>query len=373
MKKQVAVGVLALGAVWMLAGCGTAEVDLTQFVDIKCEGVDGKGMAYATLDEDELDDAIKDANEDLTKKERKKLIQSIEAEIKKNSIDLSNGDKLTVEIEWSESKAERYDIKFVGDEKEVKVSGLKELKKIDAFEDIEIEYDGASPYVKVEVENNSKNDFLQDCYYSVEYPDDRYYAKAGDEVEITVSYSEYDAEEEGYTVKEDTKKIKIKDSDVDAYITKPEEVSGDAVSELEEACKSVVDEEIFDNVYTYRKLMSEATGLEYGWDFDMATVTKGEYKVNKKVVLVAKDIDHGAYNYNKVYYILEQTLQDAVCTNPVTVYYAVSFSDVILCADGTLDVSLEYANDSGYASNLEDVDAYLEKEASRTYEVVEEQ
>lgn len=372
MKKQWIAGLLLAGSVWMLAGCGSTELDLTQYVKVKFDGVDGKGYVESyEIDSEELDDALKDANEDLSKKERQKLIQSIDVSLKKDSQNLSNGDKVKVEIDWSERKAERYNLVFKGDEKEVKVSGLKELEKIDAFKDIELKYSGASPFVTVEVKNNSKNAFLKNCYYSVDYGDDAYCAGIGDEIELSVSYSDYDAEQEGYMVEEDTKKMKLKEGDVDAYVTDPAEISGDALKEMVTAAESIINERYFDDSYRYRSMMGDITGAEYNWDFDMATVTRSEYKLDKIAILVAKDVDHGKYQYNMPYFIFETTVQDSVNVNPVTVYCVASFEDVILCTDGTIDVDLEDVSAIDAVGSLEDVQKLIDDKTSRTYDVTQ--
>lgn len=372
MKKHLLTGALVLGSVWMLAGCGSTEVDLSQFVEVEFEGVDGKGSVLSyKMNEDELDDALSDANEDMSKRERQKLIDSIELELEKNSSKLSNGDKVKVGIEWSERKAEKYDIVFTGDEKEVKVSGLKELEEIDAFKDIEIKYSGVSPFVQVSVKNNSKNEFLKECYYSVEYESDEYYTGVGKEFEITVSYSESDAEELGYKVKEDNKTIKLKEGDVDAYVTDPAAVSGDALTEMTQAGQSVLNEKYGTNAYTYRDMMSDVTGAEYNWDFDLATAVRSDYKLDKIALLVAKDEDHGKYQYNMSYFVFENTVQDSVNVNPVTVYYVVKFEDVVQCADGTIDVNLEDASFVGFGKSMEDIGTLIENKASRTYDVTE--
>lgn len=372
MKKQWIAGLLLAGSVWMLAGCGSTELDLTQYVKVKFDGVDGKGYveSYA-IDSEELDDALRDANEDLSRKERQKLIQSIDVSLKKDSQNLSNGDKVKVEIEWSERKAERYNLVFTGDEKEVKVSGLKELEKVDAFKDIELKYSGASPFVTVEVKNNSKNAFLKDCSYSVDYGDDAYCAGIGDEIELSVSYSDYDAEQEGYMVEEDTKKMKLEEGDVDAYVTDPAVISGEALEEMKTAAGSIISERYFDDSYRYKGMMGDITGAEYNWDFDMATVTRSEYKLDKIAVLVAKDIDHGKYQYNLPYFIFETTVQDSVNVNPVTVYCVASFEDVILCTDGTIDVDLEDVNAIDAVGSLEDVQKLIDDKTSRTYDVTQ--
>lgn len=363
MKKKFLLAAVIAGAIGMLAGCGTAEVDLSKYLDVQFSGVDGKGyVSNYSVDRDKLEDAIRKANDDLSNKEREKLMDSVELELKKVG-ELSNGDKVKIDIDWSERKAERCGIKFISDEAEVEVTGLKEMKKIDAFKDIKIEYDGESPYLKIDVDNESDNKFLKNCYYSVEYPKNGNYAKIGDKVTITVNYSEYDSEQYGYVPKEDSTEIEVKASDADAYIESADQVSDEALKTLTEAAKEAIENDVYDRTYSYTSMMEELTGQTYNWDFDMSTINKtADCNVKKVELYKVKDLDDGYYEYNYVNLIMEHQVSDSVNAGGVTVYYAVEFPNVILTAEGELDVDEGDAQVLAYANSIENLDKFLLEE-----------
>lgn len=377
MKRKLLAGAFVLGTMAVLTGCGEKEIDLSKYIEVEFEGVNGKGMVYSyNLDRDKLEDALKDANEDMSNSDREGLMDSIELELKKQKDDLSNGDKVKIDIEWSERRAEKHKIVFTSDEAEIKVDGLKVLKEVDAFKDLEIEYEGVSPFLYMNVESDSDIDFLKHAYYTVEGPND--YIKIGDEVEVTVEYSEYDAEEQGYTVKEEKKKFKVESDDVDTYVEKPEEISEEMTSKLYEAAKEEIQNTVFDYSYRYTNIMSELFGLSYSWDFDLNTVTRTSadgtgFKLDKMAVYVAKEPeDYQYYNteYNKVTLLIETQLQDSVCTTPSVVYFAVDFDGVVLEADGTLEYE-DYAVDvKAYRKTLDELTAVCTEDMS-DYNVTE--
>lgn len=367
MKKKLLVGALALGTMAMLTGCGETSIDLSKYITIEYGGVDEKGyIVDYELDRDKLEKALKEGNDDMSNKDRENFMDSIELEIKdkdREKTDLSNGDKITVDLDWSERRAEKYKIVITADEVEVKVKGLKVLEKVDAFKDIEVEYEGASPFLYMNVESTSELDFLDNAYYSVEGPND--YIRVGDEVEVTVSYSEYDAQEEGYMVEEETTKMTVEGDNIEVYVEKIEEISEDDIAKLIEDAKLDVQDEIFDNVYSYRNMMSELFGLSYSWDFDSNTITKTSadgtgFKVDKVAVYAAKDPEDYTYSkdrYNQITVILESQLQDAVCTTPSTVYFAVNFNGVILNDEGILEYDDYDVDTKYYGKTLEDITA----------------
>lgn len=361
MKKKLLLAAVIAGAIGVLAGCGTKEIDLSKYLDVQFSGIDGKGyVTNYTVDKDKLEDAIREANDDLSNKEREKLMDSVELELKEFD-ELSNGDKVKIDIDWSERKAERCGIKFISDEAEVEVTGLKEMKKIDAFKDIKIEYDGESPYLTIDVDNESDNEFLKKCYYDVEYPDDNYYAKIGDKITITVNYSEYDSEQSGYVPKEDSTEIEVKASDADAYLDSADQVSDEELKTLAEAAKEAIEDDVYDGTYSYTSMMKELTGQTYGWDFDMSTVNKtADCNVKKVELYKRKDAeDTYYYNYNYVILVMEHQISDAVNAGGATIYYAVEFSNAVRTAEGELDVDEDDARVLAYANSIENLDKTL--------------
>lgn len=377
MKKKILIGAIVLGSMGVLTGCGKTEIDLSEYIKIEYEGVDTKGyvMDYS-LDRDKLEKALKEGNGDMSNKEREGLMDSIELEIKGDTSELSNGDKIKVDIDWSNRRAEKFKIEFTTDEAEFKVKGLKTLKKVDAFKDIEVEYEGVSPFLDINVESNSDIDFLDDAYYSVEGPNDN--IRVGDEVEITVDYSEYDAEEDGYTVEETTSKMTVEGDDIDAYVEKVEEINEEALTSLTEEAKAMLQEKIFDRVYTYGNVMNELFDLTYAWDFDSSTISRTSadgsgFKVDKVAVYTAEDAEDYIYSqdrYNQVTVVLESQIQDSVCTNPVTVYFSVDFDGVILKADGTLEYEDYNVDVKYYAKTLDEITAKYTEDMD-DYSVVE--
>lgn len=138
---------------------------------------------------------------------------------------------------------------------------------------------------------------------------------------------------------------------------------------MKAAAQSVINERYLDDAYSYRSLMSDITGATYNWDFDIATVVKSDLKLDKIALLVAKDTDHGKYQYNMPYFVFESTLQDSVNVNPVTVYFVAKLEDVIMCTDGTFDVDLDDAGAVDAVAGMEEVQKLIDEKTARTYDV----
>ena len=165
MKKRFYLFLVVCMAV-LFAGCAE-EIDLNEYVDVKYEGISGYGTAsyeidYVDLisDHDEIfgfdDDDLEDGDgEDFLED----MEDAIEGDLSEDK-DLTNGDEITFEWDLSAKKIEdKYKVKFVYSDITETVKGLQELEVVDAFEGIEVTFDGPSGYATAKFDlNNRKYD-----------------------------------------------------------------------------------------------------------------------------------------------------------------------------------------------------------------------
>lgn len=99
---------------------------------------------------------------------------------------LSNGDKVEYEIVVDEDAIKYLDVKLVCKPGTYKVSGLKDVEKKEAFENVAITMDGRSPYnVVVTVKNNNSDPDLSELSFRV--GGDYNYVSNGDKFTITIT------------------------------------------------------------------------------------------------------------------------------------------------------------------------------------------
>lgn len=340
MKKKIVLAALAVGSILLLAGCGKTKMDLKEYLDVEFEGVSGKGTAIVTFDAEEFEDDLRDtkAGGELSKKKRQRFVESFEVKVKESE-DLSNGDKVVVTLDYDKKDAKEYGFEFENVKTEYTVEDLKELKEVDAFQYMEVTVEGVSPNVTLDLKNKSEDKVMEDFYFYVD--EDRYNFKIGDKVKIKVSYSEYDLEEAGYMVKEETTEYEIKEAD--AYITKYEQITDEGLTQMKQLAEAKI-QEAFADRYQYTSLMNNTVqavaNTYYPYNFDLASVQKTELVLSKAYLLVNKDLEDD-YFYgirNAVLLMYEVSVADSVITNPTKIYIPVFVTDVVLGKDGKITV-----------------------------------
>lgn len=340
MKKIILLAVLAVGSILLLAGCGKTKMDLKEYLDVEFEGVSGKGTAIVTFDSEEFEDDLRDTKVggELSKKKRQRFVESFEVKVKESE-DLSNGDKVVVTLDYDEKDAKEYGFEFANVKTEYTVEDLKELKEVDAFQYMDVTVEGVSPNITLDLDNNSDEDVMEDFYFYVD--EDRYNFKIGDKVKIKVSYSEYDLEEAGYMVKEETTEYEIKEGD--AYITKYEQITDEGLTQMKQLAEAEI-QEAFADRYQYTSLMNNTVqavaNTYYPYNFDLASVQKTELVLSKAYVFVNKDLGDNYFygTKNAVLLMYEVSVADSVVTSPTKIYIPVFVTDVVLGKDGKITV-----------------------------------
>ncbi|MBO5952975.1 MAG: zinc ribbon domain-containing protein [Oscillospiraceae bacterium] len=199
-------------------------VVLDDYITIQYDGLSTVGTAELELDEEGL---MKDLGKDLTMKELNTLYAALMKADFKLELDttenLSNGDNIHITFSYNEEALKQYDVRIKLKKDTRTVEGLQEPVFLDVFEKLELTYEGCAPYTKVTVTDTSGNPFIQDYVtYRVENGTK---LSEGSEFTVHASYSDYDANEKGYIVKESSKKYiavnlpQPKELDVLSYIT----------------------------------------------------------------------------------------------------------------------------------------------------------
>ncbi|WP_408869027.1 hypothetical protein ACJYYY_01695 [Brochothrix campestris] len=146
MKKITALLFLCT-IVLLLTACGSSK-KLTDYVEVNFSGIDSKGSASASIDEEKLIkdvfdlDSVSNIADEEVKNEIKNMDDYYKIELDKDK-NLSNGDEIKVTITVYEEKTK----KIKGGEKTIKVTGLDKPKKLtnkEVEKNLVINFTGAS-------------------------------------------------------------------------------------------------------------------------------------------------------------------------------------------------------------------------------------
>ena len=257
----VAAILVVVGAFYAL---WTPAINVEEFVQITFDGVNTKGRARVTLDEEELGKAVYKklggkieidsenfnlenvwdaaASEWKILEAAYTIVNSVEVELDKYE-DLSNGDKVTATITIDETELKNHKIKLRGKEKTENVENLKEAIALTAeilFDEsnLEVVFMGVAPNAEVELRNISKDSFISQIYYSA---DKMSGLAVGDMITVTAEVDEYYAEEAGYVVSGELTKEFIAE-DLDHYITTLDDIDDATMEKVEEQSLDIVEE-----------------------------------------------------------------------------------------------------------------------------------
>ena len=270
------------------------------------------------------------------------MINSLDYSLDKNS-ELSNGDTVTVSFEFDNEAAAKFKIEYVGEPTEYTVEGLKEVKKIDPFDGIRVDFTGTSPNISAEVVKTKTDDVYSNIYFDLSKS---YGIKVGDTVTVTVSNNpEYFVEDYGYAFTATSKDYTC--SDVDKYIDKAADISDDTMSTMKKQTEDVIN--------SYFAGENKYIGVS-------------DLKFEGTYFLYAKDENGWNWDGNNQIYIIYsgkvKSVEDKKAFDETTVYFPVRFKDIMQYADGTQNVDLNNTSISG-ETNLEyyyrNVDGYTNK------------
>ncbi|MCR5733288.1 MAG: hypothetical protein K6G22_01660, partial [Lachnospiraceae bacterium] len=253
--------------------------------------------------------------------------------------ELANGQKIGLIYSFDRELAKELNVKITGVSDELTVSGLNSaifLSSDDIFRDLSVTFEGVSPYITMQIKNNSANSYIRDMVFNPE--EYREYYSEGDIVSIRAFYSEEDAAGRYYSIdtpsEECVREYVATGSgsySFDAYSI-PEEMLNEAISHG----KLVFDHDTA-NEYGVR-VFSEA-GLTPVYDsqkeetFNWLSPT--ESTMYFKTLKPAHLNDNGEnHNQLDIVYIVNLIQANGVSTKT---FCAVRFSDIIRNTDGSFE------------------------------------
>lgn len=317
-----AVLLLIIGIV--VAGQLKKRVNINDFIEVKFDGYNTGGTATCNLDEEGFARAIlkaqgktaTDSDIDDFYYDNIKLFNEnyFDYSIDKSE-DLSNGDKVKLEIKSKKELEESLDVNLVFKNKEYKVADLKVAKEIDPFETLDVTFSGTSPSARVNIKNNATDDYLETLYFSA---DNSGSIKKGDKVTITLKVDPKVAIKKGYIFQSLSKEYTC--DKVDEYLTDLTTISKTNYTKLQTEAKEKIE--------SYFAKNSEYIGYS-----DLKYM--GSYLLTSKT----SSIGNEAY----VIYSVKVSCKTTSKTNtfePTTVYIPVNIDSVLIKASGDMTYSV---------------------------------
>ena len=232
-----------------------------------------------------------------------------------NTEGLSNGDEVDVEIQYDKKQFKNFGIRLKGKNKKVKIENLSDVIEIDAFDKIEVTFEGTSPHVSANVE--LKDDELK-YYVSPEIEGDSYEIKLGDKIKVVLNVDENELlEEKGMHVTALSKEYVCEN--VDAYVDSASQIP----ENIMESMRSNADDYFRSNAAS-------------NWD---PSVSIKSYEPVGNYFLKRKDGDDWSYQQNQIYLIFKATVKKEG-EKKFSYYHYVKYTDIIMLKDGTCSVDI---------------------------------
>lgn len=366
-KKIIAFGAAAAAVILLtvliivLAVNGSYnKLDMKKAVTIEYMGLNSNGKAVVNIDDEyiadfasdvlgidpeDLEDAdLEDLYSSKTSSKYKKafklaaLLDTIEIECTPNE-NLSNGDEVTVKVDYNEDKFKDNKIKLKNTEYKVKVEGLSDGTEYDVFKDVKLSFRGVSPDLSVSIDTTECDEFVQRNVSF--YLDNSYSVKNGDVITLTASVNESAAESNEYIIRETTKQYTV--SGQAEYISSIEGIDMSAV---------------------YTEMNDQANAKVASWigayDWDIGTVTSAALEGEPTKWMLAKKSSDIYGDDNKFVAIYKCNAASAEGT--AVWYIVVEIQDVVKNADGSITwdyINVNTAEGEFSSIKAEYIDSYV--------------
>ncbi len=254
MKRIICFLALALSLV-VLSGCSGRKttIDFEKCVDVSFTGYNGEGTAYISPDSGYLFSLLGDMNM-LSAAE---LVDSFTINPPENNGTLSNGDKVTVEIETDKELLKNAKVAVKNTELSFTVSGLKDKPEADIFADVSLAVSGASPYCKVSAAYTGDISSINNYSFMITAADgtEAQTCKNGDKVTVSLIDNALNNLRNDYVIKETSRDYVVKADST--YILSPDDLDGEGREKLNETAQNCLNEQI-NNILSNKKSVGSA-------------------------------------------------------------------------------------------------------------------
>ncbi len=302
----IAIGIIVFLILW---NNRISKISLNEFAKFEYSGYDSAGTATLEFDYDKFMEKYSKEirytkegdilfGDDYTASEAfEKILKTSARSGRKIADGLKNGD--TVEYDWSSSLlskiTEYFKVEITEDKLTGTVAGLEEAKTVDIFKDMVVEYKGVAPYAYIaSIKYNGE--------YNIRFRADNYeQLKNGDKVTITTTRGS-DLRRyllENYGVLPVAESTTITVDGLATYIMKPEEITSDFMSKLQEQADQTNNARLAKDMTGDDEKLVSATCIGY---YFLTSKSTSNSSTNNQMIFVYKNVVHNTHTYYKKTY-----------------------------------------------------------------------
>lgn len=360
MKKRYALMAgTAMMAAFMLTGCGKADIDLAEYVKIEANGYDGYGRGNVVINwNDMVEDnykafGLKDTDDE-EDKAFQRAVDKLEKYVELDYVlpaTLANGDNITVEVEIDEKLMKEFKVNFTNEESfELTVSGLEKVASFDAFEGLNVVFDGYAPTGTARIDDSMLATGVSGLNYTLDKYDG---LSVGDVVTCTITsyYGDdvYTYCAENYQKVPETLTKEFTVDGLCSYATSLSEIPQDIMNQMKSQTEDNIEAYIAKESDSYRTYSVSSKNLL--GSYFLTSKDMNNYSSGKTMLYLVYSVNVAStYQYNK-----NQTY-----TANKSFLYVTRFNDIVVMADGT--GSCDVANGSRVGDSI-----YLEFENDKTW------
>lgn len=331
----IAAAILITTPLLIKSGVENSKIDAFEYLNVTFEGVNSFGYFEVDLDKRGLLSNIIGEEPEINDVEynRQELSDNINYQLEydeyKNDFDvtydqssknLSNGDVISITIDVT-GKSSEY---ICGGTKEFVVFGLDDVEIIEVFDYVDVSFKGINGDGRLEYELNSENAFVNSCNFFI---DKQYYLSNGDEVELTIDFDIENVKTYGYAPKNTTKKFIV--NGLPSYVTNVSQIPVNVINSF--ASKFLEEKSSMepDSTFSYSDFQHYKSWFLYEND--------SHYIVRESVNSIVICVSYKEYLRGEYWQ---------------TVYTFLDFHDVMLDANGNLEITYEDGKNNSFATDI---------------------
>lgn len=320
--------------------------NLEDVIDINVVGYDG--YAKITVEpktSTKVEDILNDAYFDISKTEN-----------------IKNGDIITITIRYNEEKAKKEKV-IITESYQYVVDGLEKGNVLDLFKDAKIDYSNKSPYLKINITNETIDLNKYRISYKVEsldkdksnYEIKNGFFKNGEKIKIVATYDEQLLGNDGFIIQDNFKELEIPQQD--SFIRNKDQLNSEMIKKINEEMIKDIKE------YATPSVMKRIyCNHYYCSDYSGASIRESDYALAKdpeknNIYIGYKDSVQSGSIYDSAHTSIVGTYTltfDDKNPNKIKpkdgtahVYCVVHYDNLYIKSDGTIS---EYEKNDNYVS-----------------------
>lgn len=332
-KRRVGLIIAAAGVIAVIAVAlfiRSQQFDVWDYITISYEGANGYAKPVFTLNKDKLYKELMGKSTDSDKSYNvKMLIASIETTT--DAQDVSNGDTYKVKLEVDKKYEDAAGVSVGSGNKKIKASGIAKGTSVELFDKVDVTFTGVSPEAGISITNNWEDEYLAGLTFTADKKEN---ISLGDSVKITCDTSYDDIARHGFLVQ--NMEASYNADKLPEYVEDVSLIDKKVIEQVGKEILETISKETSDN--TFHMLYKASKDTAYLYHVNEETCSDAQIT---GTYFLKRSGETGEVN-NYVYIMASAVISDSEDSR--TVYFAFSYSNAYVNADGTFDMNHDNEN-----------------------------